>query len=75
MFNHLLSPRPSPGSLANFSGVVFDLGPPTHPTVPIVADFSSSFLSQDIDVSRFGVVYAGAQKNIGCAGVTVVIGE
>jgi phosphoserine aminotransferase len=33
--------------------------------VPLVADFSSSILSRPLDVSRFGVIYAGAQKNIG----------
>ena len=41
--------------------------------VPLVADFSSSILSRSIDVSRFGVIYAGAQKNIGPAGLVVVI--
>jgi phosphoserine aminotransferase len=40
---------------------------------PIVADFSSSLLSQPIDVSRFGVIYGGAQKNLGPAGITIVI--
>ncbi|UZX67360.1 3-phosphoserine/phosphohydroxythreonine transaminase [Yersinia ruckeri] len=39
----------------------------------VVADFSSSILSRPIDVSRYGVIYAGAQKNIGPAGVTLVI--
>jgi phosphoserine aminotransferase len=41
--------------------------------VPLVADMSSTILSRPIDVSRFGVIYAGAQKNIGPAGITVVI--
>ncbi len=41
--------------------------------VPIVADMSSTILSRPIDVSRFGVIYAGAQKNIGPAGITLVI--
>ena len=41
--------------------------------VPLVADMSSTILSRPIDVSRFGVIYAGAQKNVGPAGVTVVI--
>lgn len=41
--------------------------------VPLVADMSSTLLSRSLDVSRFGVIYAGAQKNIGCAGLTVVI--
>lgn len=41
--------------------------------IPLVADMSSTILSRPIDVSRFGVIYAGAQKNIGPAGLTVVI--
>lgn len=41
--------------------------------VPLVADMSSTLLSRPIDVSRFGLIYAGAQKNIGPAGLTVVI--
>lgn len=41
--------------------------------VPLVADMSSTILSRPIDVSRFGMIYAGAQKNIGPAGLTVVI--
>ena len=40
---------------------------------PLVADMSSTILSRPIDVSQFGVIYAGAQKNIGPAGITVVI--
>ncbi|MDR1094070.1 MAG: 3-phosphoserine/phosphohydroxythreonine transaminase [Clostridiales bacterium] len=41
--------------------------------VPIVADMSSNILGEEYDASRFGVIYAGAQKNIGPAGATVVI--
>lgn len=41
--------------------------------VPIVCDMSSDILSRQIDVSKFGLIYAGAQKNIGPAGLTVVI--
>lgn len=41
--------------------------------VPLVADMSSTILSRPIDVSRFGLIYAGAQKNMGPAGLTVVI--
>lgn len=41
--------------------------------VPLVADMSSNILSKPIDVSRFGVIYAGAQKNIGPAGLTIAI--
>lgn len=40
---------------------------------PLVADMSSTILSRPIDVDRFGVIYAGAQKNIGAAGITLVI--
>ena len=40
---------------------------------PLVADMSSTLLSRPIDVSRFGVIYAGAQKNIGPAGLAIVI--
>ena len=40
---------------------------------PLIADMSSSILSQPIDVSKFGVIYAGAQKNIGAAGLVVMI--
>jgi phosphoserine aminotransferase len=49
---------------------------PTEPAsngAPLVCDASSDFLSKPIDVSRYGIIYAGAQKNIGPAGVTVVI--
>ena len=41
--------------------------------VPLVADASSHFLSRPLDVARFGIVYAGAQKNVGPAGLTLVI--
>ncbi len=41
--------------------------------VPLVADMSSSILSRPIDVSRYGLIYAGAQKNIGPAGLTIVV--
>ena len=41
--------------------------------VPLVADMSSTILSRPLDVTKFGVIYAGAQKNIGPAGITVVI--
>ncbi len=53
-------------------GVEFDYIPDTG-DVPLVADMSSNILSRPIDVSRFGMIYAGAQKNIGPAGLTVVI--
>ncbi len=41
--------------------------------VPLVADMSSDILSRPIDVSKYAIIYAGAQKNIGAAGVTIVI--
>lgn len=41
--------------------------------VPIVADMSSNILSEEVDVSKYGVIFAGAQKNMGPAGVTLVI--
>ena len=52
-------------------GVEFHFVPETD--APLVADMSSTILSRPIDISRFGVVYAGAQKNIGPAGLTIVI--
>src|SRR5213078_3958022 len=46
---------------------------PETDAVPLVADMSSDILSRPIDVSRYGLIYAGAQKNIGPAGLTLVI--
>ena len=46
---------------------------PDTGTVPLVADLSSCILSEPIDISKFGLVYAGAQKNMAPAGLTVVI--
>ncbi len=53
-------------------GVEFHFIPATG-AVPLVADMSSTLLSRPIDVSRYGLIYAGAQKNIGPAGLTIVI--
>ncbi len=53
-------------------GVEFPYVPETG-DVPLVADMSSTILSRPIDVSKFGVIYAGAQKNIGPSGLCVVI--
>lgn len=53
-------------------GVEFDWIPEVD-IVPLVVDMSSDILSRPIDVSRFGLIYAGAQKNIGPAGLTLVI--
>ena len=46
---------------------------PDTGNVPIVADVSSCFLSEPMDVSKFGIIYGGAQKNVAPAGLTVVI--
>ncbi len=53
------------------AGVEFDWLPETDK--PICADLSSTILSRPIDVSKYGIIYAGAQKNIGPAGLTIVI--
>lgn len=53
-------------------GVEFGWIPETG-DVPLVADMSSNILSRPVDVSKYGLIYAGAQKNIGPAGLTIVI--
>ncbi len=53
-------------------GLAFDAEPDTG-DVPLVADMSSTILSGPIDVDKYGIIYAGAQKNIGPAGLTIVI--
>jgi phosphoserine aminotransferase len=53
-------------------GVEYHWTPDTG-NVPLVADMSSSILSRPVDVSRYGLIYGGAQKNIGPAGLTLVI--
>jgi phosphoserine aminotransferase len=53
------------------AGVEF-LEPPGS-DVPVVSDMSSTILSRPIDITRYGAIYAGAQKNIGPAGITLVI--
>ncbi len=53
------------------AGVEFHFVPDSN--VPIVADMSSTILSRPLNVSDYGVIYAGAQKNIGPAGITLVI--
>jgi len=47
--------------------------PPDVGSVPIVADMSSTILSRPVDVRKFGVIYAGAQKNIGPSGIVILI--
>ncbi|HET8791729.1 MAG TPA: 3-phosphoserine/phosphohydroxythreonine transaminase [Modicisalibacter sp.] len=76
-------PRPNDIQLSNdaaylhytdnetIGGLAFDYIPETD--LPLCCDMSSSILSGPLDVSRFGVIYAGAQKNIGPAGLTLVI--
>lgn len=53
-------------------GVEFPYVPETG-DIPLIADMSSTILSRPIDVAKFGLIYAGAQKNIGPAGLTIVI--
>ena len=53
------------------SGVQFKQ--PPESTLPLVSDMSSDILSRPVDVEKFGVIYAGAQKNIGQAGIALVI--
>ncbi|KAK9239062.1 pyridoxal phosphate-dependent transferase [Lipomyces kononenkoae] len=55
------------------SGVEFPYVPEVPEGVELVADMSSNILSREFDVKKFGLVFAGAQKNIGMAGVTVCI--
>ena len=59
-------------SNATIAGVQYHDFPDTGDT-PLVADMSSDILWRPIDVSKFGLIYAGAQKNLGPAGVTLVI--
>ncbi len=54
-------------------GVEFNWVPEALGDVPLVADVSSTFLSRPVDVSRYGLIYGGAQKNIGPAGLAIVI--
>ena len=53
------------------AGLEFDYIPDV--SMPIAADMSSTILSREIDVSKYGIIYAGAQKNIGPSGLTIVI--
>lgn len=81
-FTHI--PKPSEWSLSNdpayvhichnetIQGVEFK-GTPDVGSRTLVADMSSNFLSKPINVSDYGVIYAGAQKNVGPSGVTIVI--
>ncbi|MFI4941386.1 MAG: 3-phosphoserine/phosphohydroxythreonine transaminase, partial [Burkholderiales bacterium] len=53
-------------------GIEYHWTPDTGP-VPLVADMSSNILSRPVDVNRYGLIYCGAQKNIGQSGLTIVI--
>lgn len=55
------------------NGVEFRYIPNIEEKIPLVADMSSYILSRPINISKFGLIYAGAQKNIGLAGLTIVI--
>src|SRR4029079_107429 len=54
------------------AGIEFPFVPKTG-KVPLVADMSSNILSRSINVNDYGIIYAGAQKNIGQAGITIII--
>lgn len=55
------------------NGIEFHWTPDSSEEVPLVADMSSNIFSRPIDVSKFALIYAGAQKNLGQAGITLVI--
>ena len=54
-------------------GTQYQKMPVAPDNVPLIADMSSDFLSRPVDVEKFGLIFAGAQKNLGPAGITVVI--
>ncbi|XP_067863157.1 phosphoserine aminotransferase-like isoform X1 [Heptranchias perlo] len=56
----------------SINGVEFHFIPDSKEAV-LISDMSSNFLSKPLDVSKFGVIFAAAQKNLGCAGLTVVL--
>lgn len=55
------------------NGVEFDFVPSSSSNIPIICDMSSNILTRPIDVSKYGLIFAGAQKNLGGAGLTIVI--
>lgn len=55
------------------AGTQYHTFPPVHEGVPMIADMSSDFMSRVIDINDFGMVYGGAQKNLGPSGVALVI--
>lgn len=54
-------------------GVQYSTEPAPLPGIPLVCDMSSDFISRPVDIAKYGLIYAGAQKNAGPAGVTMVI--
>jgi phosphoserine aminotransferase len=70
---HMCTNETIDGVEYDFDGGVPDAADPRLAGVPLVADMSSHILSREIDVAKYGVIFAGAQKNIGPAGVTIVI--
>jgi phosphoserine aminotransferase len=54
-------------------GVQYQVEPPTPAGVPVICDMSSDILSHPLEISKYGVIYAGAQKNAGPSGVTLII--
>ena len=72
--------KPTPGSSYlhitsnnTIFGTQYHEFPPSVPEVPMIADMSSDIMSRPFDMNQFGLVYAGAQKNLGPSGVTLVI--
>ncbi|RWS10894.1 phosphoserine aminotransferase 1-like isoform 1 [Dinothrombium tinctorium] len=55
------------------NGIEFHEVPEPLPNVPLVCDMSSNFLTRPVDVSKFGCIFAGAQKNVGIAGLVIAI--
>jgi phosphoserine aminotransferase len=56
-------------------GSEFQFVPKVPDSVPLVSDMSSNFLSRPVDVAKFGMIYAGAQKNLAPAGLVIIIGK
>lgn len=78
-FNYIPEPKLSPDAVyvhvtsnETIGGIQYQIFPNTG-NIPLIVDMSSDIFSRGIDVSKFGLIYAGAQKNMGPAGVTMVI--
>jgi phosphoserine aminotransferase len=80
-YSYMPSPLPAPSPRADYYHITTNntiVGTrytklPETGSVPLVADMSSNIMSEPVDVKRFGLIYAGAQKNLGPAGAVVVI--